>query len=303
MILRLLKRLEKNPAATFNRTEVGLSARRDGHDLVRDRILKPIHLEGSVVVAGRLLTVVSDDDGVLEAVDEDDPEQPAISLSPEALTVWRVDLDSLAAQIRKASGLSGPSGSLDERVFLLGEKSSDLAVVLALLPDQTLGATILNSLPSLLPKRYRRIVGICPSFSPDAHGLRSLETLGIRTLVMDPRNPLNLTNQLNDTGAAASQQSGEHESDGRAHVSHSPDFSTVVIDGQSWKFVGVQAKAIGVFVQQWNTAGISELNQQFVLTEIESNAKRLRDVFRGSKAWGALIVATDKSGFFRLKLD
>ena len=88
----------------------------------------------------------------------------------------------------------------------------------------------------------------------------------------------------------------------RARISYSPDFSTVVVDGRTFNFVGARARAMGVFIKQWE-AGIPELNQHFVLTEAESEASRLRDLLKGSRAWGTLVVRCSKAGFYRLNLD
>ena len=83
----------------------------------------------------------------------------------------------------------------------------------------------------------------------------------------------------------------------KRRITYSPDFSTVTVNGNAWHFVGMQAKAIGFFIKQIEE-GVPDLNQQLVLTEIESNAKRLRDVFRGAKAWGTLLKpVADKQGF------
>lgn len=108
-----------------------------------------------------------------------------------------------------------------------------------------------------------------------------------------------------DQGAESESEAtvgGGGTGDSRPRVRYSPDFSTVTVNGKTWHFVGTQARAIGVFMKQWE-AGVPELNQQYVLTEAESEASRLRDLFKNSPAWGTLLVRCTRAGFYRLDLD
>ena len=48
--------------------------------------------------------------------------------------------------------------------------------------------------------------------------------------------------------------------------------------------------------------GTPEVSQHTILAEIESDAERLRDLFRDSPLWGTLIVPGERRGHYKLNI-
>lgn len=73
-------------------------------------------------------------------------------------------------------------------------------------------------------------------------------------------------------------------------VSHSEDFASVLwIDGKNYPFTLKQRPVIAML---WHAMmeGTHFVSSGALLEAAEVNAERLRDLFRGSKAWGKVIV-------------
>lgn len=69
--------------------------------------------------------------------------------------------------------------------------------------------------------------------------------------------------------------------------------------GRAWTFTPLQAKAVKVL---WEAMGDGtwEVKQQTLLDAAGSTGDRLVDLFKRHPAWGALIVAGEASGHYRL---
>jgi hypothetical protein len=75
---------------------------------------------------------------------------------------------------------------------------------------------------------------------------------------------------------------------------HSPDYRTVVLRGQRFFLTPLQAQAVQL-IHEYHQRGITALSNDFILTEIGSNSKLLRDLFkRNPEAWKALIISREK---------
>jgi hypothetical protein len=82
--------------------------------------------------------------------------------------------------------------------------------------------------------------------------------------------------------------------DGPPIFTHSPDYRTVVLRGQQFFLSPLQAHAVQV-MHEHHQRGTSILSNSFILNEIGSKAKLLRDVFkRHREAWRALIFSPKK---------
>jgi len=192
----MLTRLEKNPHALFEDWELKRqdpaafeAAKREG--LVR-RLPAPRAGESYVDPSGRLLTVVANPDGTLEAIDEDDPEFDPIELAPDDLAQWRLDLEALAERFQKANGLRGAPGRVHDRLFFLGDGERNgvrASFVLGLLHERRSAQTILLSLPNLLPATSHRLAVVCPTFAPAPSDLRQLESLNISVVRLGDHDP------------------------------------------------------------------------------------------------------------------
>jgi len=79
---------------------------------------------------------------------------------------------------------------------------------------------------------------------------------------------------------------------------HSADFSTVCWLGAAYTFSPAQRAVVRQLWQAWED-GTPGLGQEALLEGADSQAGRLRDLFRDHPAWGILIVPAGK-GIFRL---
>lgn len=84
-----------------------------------------------------------------------------------------------------------------------------------------------------------------------------------------------------------------------SQISHSPDFRTLQWHSDTYHFSPTQARCISILFSAWERKH-DAVSQETILTQAESDARRLRDLFRGHPAWGNLIVAGSTRGTFRL---
>ena len=82
----------------------------------------------------------------------------------------------------------------------------------------------------------------------------------------------------------------------------SKDGRTIIKDGREYSITSLQADAIRMLYNAY-MEGSHELHQDYILEEIGSQSKRLRDVFRSRpEVWGDLIEKSKSRGMYRLKL-
>ena len=85
---------------------------------------------------------------------------------------------------------------------------------------------------------------------------------------------------------------------GTPEATHSADFSSVYWYGETYTFTPTQKAAIRLLWEAKDNR-TPDLGQDYILDEIGSDSKRLRDVFKSHPAWKKMIT-TIKSGSFRL---
>lgn len=83
---------------------------------------------------------------------------------------------------------------------------------------------------------------------------------------------------------------------------HSDDYASVSVHGRHFSFTQPQAKAISILHEAY-TKGLPDVQQRRILSELDSYAASLRDVFKRSGAWQTLVVAGERRGTYRLNLD
>ena len=96
------------------------------------------------------------------------------------------------------------------------------------------------------------------------------------------------------------------EADGtgeRAVLTHSDDYRTVALSGVNYTLTTRQAQVVELLHESYCN-GIPEMSQERILDRIgsESDSLTLRDVFRKSSAWKALVVQGTRRGMYRLNL-
>ncbi len=80
---------------------------------------------------------------------------------------------------------------------------------------------------------------------------------------------------------------------------HSADFRWVHWYGTDYTFTKTQAACVKVLWEEMEN-GTPELDQQTILSAVDSESQRLVDLFKGHPAWKTLIVAGTTTGAFRL---
>lgn len=80
---------------------------------------------------------------------------------------------------------------------------------------------------------------------------------------------------------------------------HSEDYRSICWDGEEYTLTHSQAAVVGALWRAWE-AGTPELSQAHLLVEADSQAERLRDLFRDSPLWGTVVVPGSARGTFRL---
>lgn len=83
-------------------------------------------------------------------------------------------------------------------------------------------------------------------------------------------------------------------------ISHSKDFSSVRWHGTIYGFTATQAAVVRVL---WRALrrGAPDVRQETLLMDSASESDRLSDVFKGSPAWGTLVVPGLARGTYRLR--
>ena len=94
---------------------------------------------------------------------------------------------------------------------------------------------------------------------------------------------------------------GEPERDHEERFRHSPDYAMVVVDGREYHLSPLRAAAVRV-LHEAHLKRVPELRGQYVLVEIESGSRALSDLFKGSPAWGKLVVPGMTRGTYRLDI-
>ena len=80
-----------------------------------------------------------------------------------------------------------------------------------------------------------------------------------------------------------------------------PDYREVWLRGEKFILTTNQARVVELLHQNY-LRGTPALSQAYVVAELDIQSQRLSQVFRGSSAWGKLVVAADGKGMYRLNL-
>ncbi len=87
----------------------------------------------------------------------------------------------------------------------------------------------------------------------------------------------------------------------KAKFTHSPDFRTVTLNGETYHLTSRGAQATQI-LHDAREQGTPELGTHYILEQLGTKNSRLRDTFKRSHAWGKLIVAGERRGTVRLNL-
>jgi hypothetical protein len=291
--------MEKHPLAVFQERELESYDAAEFERLKSERLVRRqrgVRAGDSYRDAsGRHLTAVASPDGNLEAIDDEDPEFDAVSVSPADSGSWQVDMDAVCSRFRARNDLGGPSGALHERILQLGETSPSNAVFLALLADKESGLSLLKAIPSLASQAYSEIFVICPSFQVQPSERRALESLGIKTSVIDDRDPLLLPAwpphpSTMRTGGDASEPEFEH----------SPENRWVNLRGRR-RTLPPTANGVIAILHNAYRRGHPDMHWKQIVSDLDVKPASIHDVFKRVPDWQEL-VASPRKGVFRLNL-
>lgn len=102
-------------------------------------------------------------------------------------------------------------------------------------------------------------------------------------------------------GNGSSENSAGSEA-GEDILTHSEDYSSVVLRGQRFSLTSAQSQVIKALHEGWKQ-GMPELRQANLLEKLETSSKRLRDSFKSNpSAWKALIRRGERKGTVRMNL-
>lgn len=83
---------------------------------------------------------------------------------------------------------------------------------------------------------------------------------------------------------------------------YSPDFRSVSLNAIEYKLSPMQAQVIEILYKQYSENNHLPVSQAYILEEIGSNSKKLKDIFKTNlKAWKDLI-RSEKNGFYKLNI-
>jgi len=82
---------------------------------------------------------------------------------------------------------------------------------------------------------------------------------------------------------------------------HSQDFRSITWKGKTY-YLKPKAAEVVQFLYESHLNGTPELNKHTILEEIDSEGKRLRDIFKGTGVWRTLVVPGKTQGTWKLNL-
>ena len=82
---------------------------------------------------------------------------------------------------------------------------------------------------------------------------------------------------------------------------HSPDYRSVRLNGKLYALTPLAAQAIQLLHEQF-MQGTPEIGKDYILEELGSPSKRLRDIFQCCEDWKELVVPGEKRGTYRINL-
>jgi hypothetical protein len=285
----LLTRLEKNPHALFEEWELRRQDPVALEDLRREGLIRRLSASQAghsyVDPSGRLLTVVSNPDGTLEAIDEDDPECQPVPVALSEVASWRVNLEALCGRFREANSLSGPFGELNERLYLLGGLSPGRVAVLAFLSDEASGVPLLQALLALAPAASREFLVFLPSLTLPPPEQRRLESLRIWVQTLRSDDPFALRR------LAATTPVPEAAGQANAGFEHSDDYRWVKLRGREFTLTPLQAEIVRI-LDEARVREAPDVGWKTICTQLhEGYPRHMSDSFRNVAGWQDLIAS------------
>jgi hypothetical protein len=229
----------------------------------------------------KLLTIVERPGGGLDGLDLEDPNVPSRQLSDSERVRWDLDRMATARRFQEANELLGLVGELPGNVIYLGDKilsGRKTAFLLALVPADDRGAATLLATKMALTGS-QQVVAICPCYRPDLEAINRLLQHGTHVVPLNPSDPFLLPTRLYGQGTSSLL---------------SDDCRQAFWEGECSPLTPNQARVVELLAMG------QPLSQAHILETLEISSKNLFQVFRGSWAWGSLVVPARGQGMYTL---
>lgn len=83
---------------------------------------------------------------------------------------------------------------------------------------------------------------------------------------------------------------------------HAPDYRSIVYNGKVYTLTSLAAQAVQL-LHELHKNGTPEVGKDYILEELGSSSKRLRDIFQCCPEWREFIVPGERRGNYRLNLS
>ena len=93
----------------------------------------------------------------------------------------------------------------------------------------------------------------------------------------------------------------DKELQGSTDFRHSSDYRCVTLKGKHYTFTSLAAQAIQILHEHY-LQDTPDVGKDYILEELGTPSKRLRDIFQYCPDWKELIVPGEKKGTYRLNL-
>lgn len=278
------------PHAQFSSGELACFGNEQVKAWVREGYLHPVFLkEGdSFVREGRVLLVAEGWDGSLSAVDQDDLDFPAVSLTDDDLQYWELDPYAIASGYAAVNRLVGQPEEVTRQCWYLGDETAAVGgtgYCLAFVqPDHTALAA-LAPLPTLL-RRPIVAVALTAGQLPTAVSLQ-LRGLGVEAAGLDPTQPWVIDRHALVTGT----------------FPHSSDYRSVTLNGTPLTFTKQEAAVIRVLDRARSAEHLPALSYAQIQRRApdEITAARMVDILKKS-ADLRKIIRSPKRGLYALSV-
>lgn len=308
MIKFLLQELEKVPQPIFSKNELLAISEEQFRDLCKKKVLVFQRPKDSSIDKihyprcphGCYLSVM-EFNGRLEAVCEDHPEEDPIPISEDHLLRYAFSVENLLKLIAQVNELQGSLQEIEGGFFYMGWKKlrGVKSSFFMMLSPQKLKVLTIEGIKSIYGKDNISI--ILSPITRIGHSKFGIETTQGEIIFstlnewLDPNNlSLDFTAINRYVDELKLQKTGER-------YTHSADFRSVYVDGVLFALSPHQAQIIQILWGHWEQK-TPDVEQDYILEEIGSKNKRLRNYFRNNTAWGTLIVPGERKGTFRLKI-
>ncbi|MFC1538215.1 hypothetical protein ACFL6H_02230 [Candidatus Latescibacterota bacterium] len=97
------------------------------------------------------------------------------------------------------------------------------------------------------------------------------------------------------------EESYQYLQDFDSNFQHSPDYRSINVRGETYTLTALMAQAVQI-LHEFYLKGTPDVGQDYMLEELNSHSKRLRDIFQNFEDFHKIIVQGKRKGTFRLNI-